>query len=104
MLRGKATSLRMECGNTFDRAMVFCRLMNSLESIYKDVRKGNFRNVLLEWKARAAMFGKHVTLTHASGVFDGIAVGLADDGGLIVDHQAIRRVFYAGDVTITKQG
>ena len=102
-LEGKATSLSNECGTEFDRRNVFCQIMSSLESHYTEVSKGNFSTVLMEWKARASIFGERITLTQAADVIDGIAIGLAPDGGLVVETETCQRVFHAGDVTIAKQ-
>jgi BirA family biotin operon repressor/biotin-[acetyl-CoA-carboxylase] ligase len=102
-LEGKATSLHSECGREFDRRNVFCQIMSSLESHYTDVRKGDFDTVLKEWKARATIFGKRITLTQAAEVTNGIAINLAADGGLVVETETGQHVFHAGDVTLAQQ-
>ena len=100
-LEGKATSLSNECCIEFDRKKIFCLVMSSLELLYKKVSRGNFDDVLMEWKARTTMFGKRIALTQDAQVIDGMAVTLSADGGLVVDTDTGRRVFFAGDVTIT---
>jgi BirA family biotin operon repressor/biotin-[acetyl-CoA-carboxylase] ligase len=102
-LEDKATSLRSECGIEFSRRNVFCQIMASLESLYTDVSKGDFSTVLMEWKARATMFGRRIALTQDADIIDGIAIALAPDGGLVVKTETCQRVFHAGDVTITRQ-
>jgi len=102
-LEGIATSLSSEGGREFDRRNVFSQIMSSLESYYTDVRKGDFNTALKEWKARATIFGKRITLTQAADVIDGIAINLAADGGLVVETETGQRVFHAGDVTIAQQ-
>jgi BirA family biotin operon repressor/biotin-[acetyl-CoA-carboxylase] ligase len=102
-LEGKATSLSSECSTEFDKRNVFCQIMSSLESLYTYVRKGDFKSVLMEWKARAAIFGKRIMLTQAGNIIDGVAIALADDGGLIVETRTGQHVFHAGNVTIAKQ-
>ena len=84
-LEGKATSLSNENGVEFDRRNIFCHIMSSLESLYTEVSRGDFKSVLMEWKARTAIFGKQITLTQAADVIDGTAIALADDGGLVVE-------------------
>ena len=102
-LEDKATSLSSECGIEFSRRNVFRQIMMSLESLYTDVSKGDFSTVLIEWKARATMFGRRIALTQDADVIDGIAIALASDGGLVVKTETCQRVFHAGDVTIVKQ-
>jgi BirA family biotin operon repressor/biotin-[acetyl-CoA-carboxylase] ligase len=101
-LAGTATSLRKECGREFDRRNVFRQIMSSLESLYTDVSRGIFDTVLTEWKARAALIGKRIKLTQTANIIEGVAIALADDGGLIVETGSGQRVFHAGDVTIVK--
>jgi BirA family biotin operon repressor/biotin-[acetyl-CoA-carboxylase] ligase len=102
-LENKATSLCKESGVEFDRRNLFYQILLWLESLHTNVRKGDFNNILLEWKARSKIFGKRITLTQNADVINGIAVALADDGGLIVETESGRRVCYAGDVTFAKQ-
>jgi BirA family biotin operon repressor/biotin-[acetyl-CoA-carboxylase] ligase len=101
-LASKATSLSRECGKEIDRRNVFCKIMSSLESLYIDVSRGDFNAVLMEWKSRATIFGKQITLTQAATVIDGIASNLASDGGLVVETKTGQHVFYAGEVTLAK--
>jgi BirA family transcriptional regulator, biotin operon repressor / biotin---[acetyl-CoA-carboxylase] ligase len=102
-LAGNATSLSKECGADYDRGSVFRQIMVSLESLYNNARKGDFTNVLREWKKRATLFGKQITLTQAGVVSEGIAIDLAPDGGLVVETKTGTQVFYAGDVTLAQK-
>jgi BirA family biotin operon repressor/biotin-[acetyl-CoA-carboxylase] ligase len=99
-LEETATSLRKECGKELDRRIVFRQIMSTLESLYTDVSRGNFDTVLTEWKARAAIFGKQIKLAQTANIIEGVAITLADDGGLIVKTESGLRVFHAGDVTM----
>lgn len=102
-LAGKATSLSRECGRELDRRTVFCKIMSSLELLYNDVSRGDFNKVLKEWKERATIFGKRITVTQSASVIDGIANDLAADGGLVVETKSGQRVFHAGEVTLAAQ-
>lgn len=101
-LEDKATSLSNECGKEFDRRDMFCQIMSSLESLYTDVSRGDFDAALSEWKARATIFGKQITLTQAAKVINGVVIAFTDDGGLVVETKTGTQVFHAGDVTIAK--
>jgi BirA family transcriptional regulator, biotin operon repressor / biotin---[acetyl-CoA-carboxylase] ligase len=102
-LEDKATSLSKECGTEFERSALFCRIMASMELLYKAVSKGDFTNVLKEWKARATIMGTRITLTQGDTPIEGIAAALSDDGGLVVETKSGQRVFHSGDVTVAKQ-
>ncbi len=99
-IENKATSLRIECDKEFERKNIFCHIMLSLESLYSDVSKGDFTTVLMEWKSRATIFGKRVSLTQAAEIINGVAISLADDGGLVIETETGKRVFHAGDVAL----
>ena len=101
-LAGKATSLSRECNKEFDRKDIFQRVMMSLESLYADVKTGDFNTTLRLWKSHAAIFGKQISLMQADKEINGCAIDLADDGGLLVETITGPEVFYAGDVTIIK--
>jgi BirA family transcriptional regulator, biotin operon repressor / biotin---[acetyl-CoA-carboxylase] ligase len=96
----KATSLKKECNKDFDRRDVFQQIMASLEFLYPDVKAGDFGKVLKEWKVRATMIGKEITLTQASEEIHGRVVALADDGGLLLSTPDGEHTYYAGDVTV----
>jgi BirA family biotin operon repressor/biotin-[acetyl-CoA-carboxylase] ligase len=98
-LRKKATSLSIECEKEFDRKTVFQQVMRSLESLYTEVRSGNFDTTLREWKTRAAIFGKQITLTQAGEKVQGCATTLTADGGLVLTTADGQRVYYTGDIT-----
>ncbi len=98
----KATSLLNECGRIIEVKDVFKQLMISLESLYLDVRRGYFDTVLREWKSRAKMFGREITLQQMEKEISGKAVDLSNDGGLILECRDGLQTFYSGDVTIKK--
>jgi BirA family biotin operon repressor/biotin-[acetyl-CoA-carboxylase] ligase len=101
-LDGKATSLRRECGKEFDRGDIFQSLMTSFESLYTEVKKGDFNKTLRLWKLHTSIFGKQISLTQAGKGINGRVIDLADNGGLIIETATGSQVFYAGDVTLSK--
>jgi BirA family transcriptional regulator, biotin operon repressor / biotin---[acetyl-CoA-carboxylase] ligase len=102
-LKEQATSLNQECGREFDRKKIFQKILVSLESIYSEVKKGDFDTTLNEWKSRTTIFGKYITMIQASEKIHGRAISLSEDGGLVLATPDGQRVCYAGDVTISKQ-
>lgn len=102
-LNSKATSLSNECGMEFDRKEIYRQIISSLERLYQPVCKGDFTAVIREWKSRTAIFGKQIKFTMAKEVIRGVALGLASDGGLIVETNSQERILYAGDVTLINE-
>jgi Biotin-(acetyl-CoA carboxylase) ligase len=54
--------------------------------------------VLEEWKSHSSTVGRTVKIVAEDGVHYGIAVGLTEDGGLVVDINGEKRVFRVGEV------
>lgn len=99
-LEKKATSLSLECKKDFDRKVVFQQIMKSLESIYTDVRSGNFDKILKEWKNHATIFGERVTLIQGNEKLQGCATGLTTEGGLVITTPEGEQVYYTGDIAL----
>jgi BirA family biotin operon repressor/biotin-[acetyl-CoA-carboxylase] ligase len=99
-LRAQATSLSL-AGHDADREAVAAAFLNALEPLWDAHQQGDGREALEAWRARARFWGKRVSVRMPSGVIEGSALALADDGALIVraDSGADVRVL-AGDVTL----
>jgi BirA family transcriptional regulator, biotin operon repressor / biotin---[acetyl-CoA-carboxylase] ligase len=100
-LEKKATSLSIEFKRELDRITIFQSIIKSLDSLYTEVRSGNFEIVLKEWKARASIFGKQIILIQAGEKIEGKASALMADGGLAIGTSSGQRVCYSGDIIIT---
>lgn len=100
-LKGRATSLSLELDRSVDRTNLFAAIMDSMESAYPDVRKGEFSGLLKEWNAHCTTFGNQVTVAQNNERIKGKAVGLNTDGGLILETSAGMRTIYAGDISLT---
>jgi BirA family biotin operon repressor/biotin-[acetyl-CoA-carboxylase] ligase len=100
-LERQAGSLRSILGRPVDRIELLARILRSLEQSYTDVRQGSFDKLLAEWTSRCTMFGREVTVSQDDAVVTGKAVGLNDDGGLLLQTSSGRRTIYAGDISLT---
>lgn len=99
-LKDRATSLAHEAGNSFDRRVIVCALMESLEKWYGPVQQNDFLGVFEAWRSSTRMFGQKVNVTEGKEQRTGTAIELAPDGGLVVDFGGVRRTVYAADVTL----
>lgn len=95
-----ATSLQLETGKKVDRVVLFHAVMKSLEETLTDVRTGDPSPLLHSWKRRCVTLGKEVSLKYGNEQLHGTAVGLSDDGGLMLETASGMRTVYAGDVTL----
>jgi BirA family biotin operon repressor/biotin-[acetyl-CoA-carboxylase] ligase len=105
-LHDKATSLRIESGETVERAPVAARVLGELERFYDLFRGGGFGAVAPEWERRTALVGRELTVSGAGEVVSGTYAGVDTDGALLLDAPGssggpggVRRVL-AGDVTV----
>jgi BirA family biotin operon repressor/biotin-[acetyl-CoA-carboxylase] ligase len=101
-LQNTATSLQAETGRAFDRRGVAERIFEELENAYRAFLKEKFSSRLrMEWNALSWINGRQVTITSGEQAFSGEALGLDEDGGLLIrDHRGeIQRVI-AGDVSL----
>lgn len=99
-----ATSLKAEQGSTFDRVKLMQEVLRALERRYTGLKKNGFRPALEEWCRRSATIGRRVSFDDRGGKREGTALGLADDGGLLVrldSGETVKRI--AGDVVLEKK-
>jgi BirA family biotin operon repressor/biotin-[acetyl-CoA-carboxylase] ligase len=73
-------------------------LLTRFEEHYLTVRRGGGVSILSSASARMPMLGREVKLTLPERTVVGIASGLNQTGGLVVEHSGQREVFVAGEV------
>ncbi|MFI5287121.1 MAG: biotin--[acetyl-CoA-carboxylase] ligase [Candidatus Dormibacteria bacterium] len=69
------------------------------------LEQGGIGAILDEWRRHAVGLGGPVSVVGAAGIVDGVAVGVADDGALLVEASGQTHRFLAGDVhlkTVTR--
>ena len=106
-----ATSLLLQTGQRQDRTAVYAELMRSLNGWIPRVFDRDHAEILAEYGARLDGMNQPITLNTPSEVVHGMLVGIHDDGGLVVEHakngdrpedtSSVRKVYYAGDVSLT---
>jgi BirA family biotin operon repressor/biotin-[acetyl-CoA-carboxylase] ligase len=99
-LADRATSLALERKTACDRKHLFQTILQEMDFLYQDVRKGDFNLVTKEWAARCTMFGRQVTVEQHDRTISGIALRLNDDGGLVLETPEGTQTVYAGDVSV----
>jgi BirA family biotin operon repressor/biotin-[acetyl-CoA-carboxylase] ligase len=83
-LTPSASSLKVAAGKSFDRAQVFQAILRSLEKWYIKVLNHEFAQVMQEWKKRSATLHKRVRITDPTGITEGEAIDLDEDGALLI--------------------
>ncbi len=98
-LMAPATSVLVETGRRVSRLALLAALLSNLEARYEAFKVGASPHQ--EWTARMATLGQPVQAAGAAQAISGIAVGVDEDGALLIQAAdgSVRRVL-AGDVTL----
>jgi BirA family biotin operon repressor/biotin-[acetyl-CoA-carboxylase] ligase len=95
-----ATSLERESGVTSDRHEVCAAVLTRLTVCYDAATLKGSAEIVERWQALSEpCWGRAVELRSAGGVTRGVAVGIEEDGGLVIeDENGRRRTWLAGDL------
>lgn len=99
-IRAIATSLKQETGRDISRTDFIQMLYLNLETWYKKYLKHGFAPVRTAWTDYFAMAGKTVRVQQTGKTVEGIALGIDDDGALLLreENGHIAKII-SGDVT-----
>jgi BirA family biotin operon repressor/biotin-[acetyl-CoA-carboxylase] ligase len=103
-IRGVATSLKREMGQTISRKAFLQILLGELEGWHAIFLKGGGAPVLEAWRDRAKIKGRRVKVTSFGETLRGVAVDVDSDGALILETKnGKRKRIVAGDVEYSKE-
>lgn len=97
-----ATSLMLEKGEPVKRVKLIQNILGKLEYLYEQYLEEGFAPIKARWESHAISVGKRVTIRQLSGTMVGLALGIDDDGVLLVqkDDGKIEKV-YSADIEIS---
>ena len=99
-LRDKATSVRAELGRPYNRVELAAALFSRLDSRYMEVVSGGFDSIRAAFGQRFALAGKRIAVADGGARECGVALGIDEDGALLLDTEGGVRRILAGDVTV----
>lgn len=103
-LRASATSLAMETGREIDRQELIISLYENIAKWYKELTQRGFEAIKKKWISLAPMLSRNVQVMFQDELVCGKALGLNDDGSLIILTAGNKTVsVIAGDATIVKE-
>jgi len=79
-LAGKATSLRIEEGRTFDREELLATILDEIEAAAARIMSGEKAGLLDEYRGRCSLWGRRVSVDGIPGTMEGIS----PRGGLLL--------------------
>ncbi|MCQ6273902.1 biotin--[acetyl-CoA-carboxylase] ligase [Bacillus sp. V3B] len=100
-LRSIATSLLMETGMKVNRAELIQHVLSKLEHLYDLYLQEGFYPIKILWESYAISIGKMIKARMLQGNIYGKAVGITDDGVLMVeDEQGKIHFIYSADIEL----
>lgn len=99
-----ATSLKNELQASVNRIELFQEILRSMEKWYAKVLKGNFEDVIKYSRKNSTTLKQQVRISDATGTFEGKAIDIDKDGGLIIrlsNGKTVKKI--AGDVLLIKK-
>lgn len=100
-LRSIATSLYIESGKKINRAELTRELLLKLEKLYLLYLKEGFYPIKLLWESYAVSIGKTITARMLNGSLIGKAIGITDDGVLLMEDETGKvHQIYSADIEL----
>jgi BirA family biotin operon repressor/biotin-[acetyl-CoA-carboxylase] ligase len=100
-LKFKASSLQIESGVAVDRVPLLQKILEELEHRYEQLSNFPSRQLLNDWRMKALLFGKKITVLESEFSFAATAIDIAEDGSLIIEtDDGRKRNIFAGDVSL----
>jgi len=99
----QGTSLNITLGRNMDRIEVLKRVLVGLDRWLFILGDSGETAIFNRWKALCSSIGKRVLVNDGRQIYTGIFKDLSSQGGLVLETDGHCRVFYAADVTLTKE-
>jgi len=103
-LRFKASSLKNESGVEINRVLLLQSILEELENRYEQLSHFPPQQLLNDWKMKALLFGKKITVLESEFSYAATAIDVDEDGSLLIEMEDGRkRNIFAGDVSLAYQ-
>lgn len=100
-LKFKASSLRLESGISVNRVSLLQKILEELENRYEQLSHFPAQQILNDWRMKALLFGKKITVLENEFSFAATAIDVAEDGSLIIETEdGHKRNIFAGDISL----
>lgn len=100
-LREIASSLRIESGKVISREVMICTVLKQLEDLYDLYKQTGFTPIKTLWENYAVSIGKRITATTSQTKITGIALGITDEGVLLIkDDEGQIHSIYSADIDL----
>ncbi|MFN3534296.1 MAG: biotin--[acetyl-CoA-carboxylase] ligase [Desulfatiglandales bacterium] len=94
-----ATCIALETGKRVQREQVAVKVLKQFELLYGLIREKRYEEVLSKWVKKADFFGREVTINLDGRSIQGVPIGLAPNGRLIMEEKGGGRLsIHYGDM------
>ncbi|QHZ47402.1 bifunctional biotin--[acetyl-CoA-carboxylase] synthetase/biotin operon repressor [Bacillus sp. NSP9.1] len=100
-LQETATSLRLSGGKKVDRAALIQTILLTFEKRYRDYLTHGFQPIKLLWESYALSLHRELTARTLNGTFHGKALGIDDEGVLLLETSEGIQKIYSADIEIS---
>ena len=95
-----ATSIKIEKGHTVPRPLLLSQILHSFSSYILDLKKMDGKEKLLSsYRKECDTIGREISVMQDEEKFTGTALGITEQGALIVKVGEVEKIFAAADVT-----
>ncbi len=95
-----ATSIKIEKGHTVPRPLLLSQILHSFSSYILDLKKMDGKEKLLSsYRKECDTIGREISVMQDEEKFTGTALGITEQGALIVKVGEFEKIFAAADVT-----
>ncbi len=101
-IRDFATSIMEETGITYSRAQIALELLKDLDRWYYILLNKGFEKIKKEWLNLTSTIGRFIRVMSGSDIYTGKAIGIDEEGMLLLNTGDFIRKISSGDVTILK--
>ncbi|WP_449536721.1 biotin--[acetyl-CoA-carboxylase] ligase [Ferdinandcohnia sp. Marseille-Q9671] len=99
-----ASSLSIEKGENIDRAKLIQTILLKIEKLYNEYLQHGFKVVKLLWESYATSIGKNIVARTLSGSIEGKALGINDEGVLLIeDASGVVHHIYSADIELPQK-
>lgn len=101
-IAGTATSVRAETRKKVHRVQFLQQFLLNFEKMYRLFQKAGLKPLHAKIQNYSNLIGKRVRLDMSGRIISGTAIDIDDNGNLVLETGAGRRVFNAGEVTVVR--
>jgi BirA family biotin operon repressor/biotin-[acetyl-CoA-carboxylase] ligase len=101
-IRKEATSLKEETGINYSRTDIALKTLKELDIWYDLFLRGGKEKIIKEWLRYSLTVGKHIKVRSGNSIYSGIAIGIDDEGRLLLKNGTNEIKISSGDVTVLR--